>query len=67
MKYQEIQKIAKGMGIKSFKLTKVDLVRKIQELEGNIPCYCTGRIAWCGEEGCLWRPDCRDQEKKRQK
>lgn len=67
MKYQEIQKIAKGMGIKSFKLTKVDLVRKIQELEGNISCYGTDRVAWCGEQGCLWRPDCLAQEEKRQK
>jgi len=58
MKYQEIQKIAKGMGIKSFGLTKVDLIRKIQEVEGNISCFGTDRVSWCGEERCLWRPDC---------
>lgn len=58
MKYQEIQKIAKGMGIKAFGLGKADLIRRIQEREGNIPCYGTDRVGWCGEEGCLWRPDC---------
>lgn len=58
MKYQEIQKIAKRLGIKAFGLTKVDLIRRIQEQEGNIPCYGTDRVGWCGEEACLWRPDC---------
>jgi len=67
MKYQEIQKIAKGMGIKSFGLTKVDLIRKIQEMEGNISCFGTDRVAWCGEERCLWRPDCLDLHGKGRK
>lgn len=67
MKYQEIQKIAKRIGVKPFGLTKVDLVRKIQEMEGNISCYGTDRIAWCGEQGCLWRPDCLDLQGKGRK
>lgn len=58
MTISEIREIAKNLGIKPGKLKKGDLIRKIQEVEGNIPCYETARRDSCGEEHCLWRPDC---------
>lgn len=65
MKYQEVQRLAYTMGIKPFGLTKADLIRRIQDREGNIPCYGTDRVGWCGEEGCLWRQDCLAPQRKR--
>jgi hypothetical protein len=59
MKFQEIQKIAKGMGIKTYRMKKVDLVRTIQRQEENIDCYGTQRVENCQEPACLWRGDCR--------
>ena len=58
MRMSEIHKIAKKMGIKSFGKKKVDLIREIQEKEGNIPCFGTDRVKNCNEINCLWRDDC---------
>jgi len=58
MKMNEIRKIAKKMGINSFGKRKVDLIRLIQEKEGNIPCFATDRVNYCNELNCLWREDC---------
>ena len=58
MKIQEIQKIAKNMGIKTFRMKKVDIVRAIQRTENNMDCFYTPRVEYCGELLCLWREDC---------
>ncbi len=58
MKMNDIRKIAKKMGINSFGLSKIVLVRKIQEKEGNFQCFATERITDCPETECLWRDDC---------
>ena len=58
MKIQEIQKIAKNMGINTFRMKKTDIVRAIQSAENNIDCFCTPRIEYCDELLCLWRDDC---------
>ena len=59
MKINEIRKIAKKMGVNSFGLTKIEIVRKIQEKEGNFQCFATDRIKFCDEINCLWRDDCK--------
>ncbi len=59
MKMNEIRQIAKKMGINSFGLSKIVLVRKIQAQEGNFQCFATERISECEEKGCLWREDCK--------
>ncbi|HHO76840.1 MAG TPA: hypothetical protein ENN05_10495 [Deltaproteobacteria bacterium] len=57
MKLQDIRKMAKNMGINSgSKTTKQDLIRSIQEKEGNFTCYKTR--SECHEMDCLWRDDC---------
>lgn len=58
MKLEEIKVIAKQHGIKVGKLKKAELVRAIQEAEGNYACFETGQVAGCDQAECLWRPDC---------
>lgn len=58
MKFQEIQKMAKALGINSFGMRKTDLIRAIQRKEGNPECYGTERVEYCRELSCLWREDC---------
>jgi hypothetical protein len=58
MKLQEIQKMAKGMGVRTYKTKKADLIRMIQREENNIDCYGTDRVGYCQEESCSWRIDC---------
>ncbi|MEW5745375.1 MAG: Rho termination factor N-terminal domain-containing protein [Nitrospirota bacterium] len=60
MKLQEIREIAKERGIKGGKMKKQELIRAIQQDEGNEPCFATGRIETCEQHGCLWRNDCSD-------
>jgi len=58
MRFQEIQKMAKDMGIRSVKMKKADLIRAIQRAENNIECYGTKRGDNCQEMACLWKSDC---------
>ena len=58
MKLDEIKEIARQRNIKTGKLKKSDLVRIIQQAEGNEPCFDSGKAAQCGQEGCMWREDC---------
>ena len=58
MRLEEIQKMAKGMGIRSLKMKKAHLIRAIQTAENNIECYGTKRVENCQEMACLWKSDC---------
>ena len=58
MVVKEIKAIAKKMGISVGKMKKADLIRTIQETEGNTPCFQTGNMGTCGQENCCWRSDC---------
>jgi hypothetical protein len=58
MKINEIKKIASQHNINPSKAKKSDLVRAIQEAEGNLPCFATNMSAECGQDNCLWREDC---------
>ena len=58
MRFQQIQKMAKGMGIYTHRMKKTDMIRAIQRAENNIECYGTERIGTCQEGACLWRSDC---------
>ena len=57
MRVVEIKEIAKKNGIKTGKLKKAELVRAIQEHEGNNACFQTAAAA-CDQLGCCWRSDC---------
>lgn len=58
MRLVEIKELAAGKGVKAGKMTKTELVRAIQQAEGNPACFATGKAAECGEMTCLWREDC---------
>jgi hypothetical protein len=58
MKLDEIKEIAKKYNIKAGKMKKADLVRAIQQAEGNEVCFETGQAGTCGQDACLWREDC---------
>jgi hypothetical protein len=58
MKISEIKKIASQHNINGGYTKKSDLVRAIQESEGNQPCFEANRAADCGQHSCLWREDC---------
>ncbi|NVL89687.1 MAG: SAP domain-containing protein [Desulfobacterales bacterium] len=58
MRFQEIQRMAKGMGINPYRMKKTNIIQSIQRKENNIDCYDTDRVDHCNETGCLWRSDC---------
>ena len=64
MVMQEIRDIARDCGIKPGKMSKVTLVRTIQESEGNTVCFATTNSSECEQHGCLWRNDCLAADKK---
>ncbi len=57
MKMTEVQKKAKELGIKTEKLKKTELIRKIQTEEGNQPCFQMNGGS-CDQVECCWRKDC---------
>jgi hypothetical protein len=65
MTFNEIQNMAKGMGINIFRMKKIDMIRSIQKAENNIDCYGTERVEHCHEDECCWRGDCRSLNNKR--
>ena len=57
MTLKDIRVKARELRVKNYsRMRKDDLIRAIQEKEGNAPCY--QNINDCGESDCLWRPDC---------
>lgn len=58
MKLDEIREIARQHNIKTGKAKKPELVRSIQQAEGNEPCFDSGKTAQCGQDNCMWREDC---------
>ncbi|SNB44730.1 Rho termination factor N-terminal domain-containing protein [Geobacter sp. DSM 9736] len=59
MNMKEIREVAAERGVKPGKLKKEELIRAIQQAEGNPACFEPGRGENCGEHGCLWREDCK--------
>jgi hypothetical protein len=58
MQMQEIRNIAKDIGIKTSRASKVELVRSIQVAEGNFNCFATAIDGDCDQTECIWREDC---------
>ena len=58
MHLKEIKEKARKLGIKSkIGMKKEDLVRSIQTVEGNFPCFGTAKD-YCDQLGCCFRDDC---------
>ena len=58
MKIQEIRAIAKRKGVRSAKMRKGDIIRAIQEAEGNFPCFETAHDGHCDRCDCAWSEEC---------
>lgn len=58
MKIQDIRVIVKAKNAHVVGKKKVDLVRAIQQVEGNEQCFDTGKSSRCLQSECLWREDC---------
>ena len=52
-----VKEKAKALGIKSARKNSTDLIKSIQQAEGNFPCFKTANGS-CDQQGCLWRTDC---------
>ena len=64
MHMQAIRDVARGRGMKTGRLSKVELVRQIQRNEGNAECFATASSGTCEQLACLWREDCQAMDKK---
>lgn len=53
-----IRKIARQKGVNSWKLKKVELIKRIQRAEGYDDCFSAPRVLTCDRDDCLWREDC---------
>jgi hypothetical protein len=57
MTLREIRKKASELGVKNYsRFRKYELIKQIQDSEGNVPCF--GAIPDCSQYECLWRPEC---------
>ena len=57
MRLSEVEKKAKNLGIKdTWRLSKRDLIKTIQRVEGYNSCFGTTRA--CDQLICCWRSDC---------
>lgn len=58
MKLNAIKEIAKQFNLKPGRANKVELIRAIQQAEGNLTCFGSNTSNECGQLNCLWREDC---------
>ncbi len=54
----QIRKIAQQQGLKTSKLNKITLVKKIQSSEGNFDCFASASSNYCDQSDCIWQDDC---------
>ena len=54
----EIRERARQLGVRSTRMRKAELIRAIQQAEGNFDCYGTATEEECDQEECIWREDC---------
>ena len=63
MPMKKIRAMAKKVNVIPESTTRDELIRTIQEKEGNIPCFRTGQPS-CQQYDCWWRTDCKPGEMK---
>lgn len=59
MNMQEVRERAAAAGLAGVgKLRKAELIQRIQQAEGNNPCYGAEWRLSCDQTECCWRQDC---------
>ncbi|PKO59823.1 MAG: SAP domain-containing protein [Betaproteobacteria bacterium HGW-Betaproteobacteria-18] len=58
MNMKTIRHLAKTLSIEPGKLSKTELIKKIQVAEGNFDCYGSAINGECDQLDCVWRDDC---------
>jgi hypothetical protein len=53
-----IKGIAKQHNLKISKVNKNELIRSIQQAEGNQQCFGSNMAQLCGQYSCAWLKDC---------
>jgi len=62
MNMNEIRERAAAVGLAGTgRLRKAELIRKIQQAEGNSPCYGAEWRQSCAEMFCCWRSNCQKE------
>lgn len=58
MNMKNIRHLAKTLSVEPGKLSKTELIKKIQLAEGNFDCYGSAINGECDQVDCVWRGDC---------
>ena len=58
MKLDELRQLARERGVKPAKMTKRELVKLLQRVEGNFDCFASAVHGFCDQVACLWHHDC---------
>ena len=58
MNLKTIRHLAKTLQVETGQLSKADLIRQIQLVEGNFDCYGSASRGDCDQPDCAWRNDC---------
>lgn len=59
MRLPAVEKKARGLNIQdTWKYSKDELIKRIQESEGSSVCYKGVESKSCPEQACCWRADC---------
>ena len=61
MKMNEVQGLARSLGIKSSGKNKAELIRQIQRKQGNFDCFGSAED-FCDQDNCLFRSSCLTQK-----
>ncbi|MFA7281236.1 MAG: SAP domain-containing protein [Sterolibacterium sp.] len=55
---KELLRLAKKFDIPDSGLSNIELIRKVQQSEGNFDCYAKASEGVCDQPECLWRDGC---------
>jgi len=58
MNMKHLRQFASSLNVESGKLSKTELIKKIQLAEGNFDCYGSAVDGKCDQMDCAWRDDC---------
>lgn len=58
MNMHTIRQFAKTLSLDPAKLSKPELIKKIQLTEGNFDCFGSATMGECDQVDCTWRNDC---------